>query len=397
MRRHFQRILALLTAGVLIGLTIPAARSAPMPDFKLGLLAPYSGVFARIGESMTQAMEMYFDSIGWAAGGRRIVMIKEDEGAPTPDIAVRKFRKLVEQDHIDMLTGIFSSGSLGVLLDPIREAKLITVVSNAGFDVATREKRSPYLFRTSFTNWQIAAAGGAWAANTLGKRAVSLIADFQGGYDNLRAFKETFGPAGGRIVSEITYPLGNSDFAPYLARTRQAMQNADFVYCFGAGADAVRLIRQWKEFGMQTVPMICNGQAVGDDILPSVGDAAEGVYGTLHWVSTLGYAENRKFVAEFRARYGRTPDAFGAQTYETAVFIAEALKRVNGNTADQKHLMDTMKTITFKGPRGLFKLDPETQNIVLTMYIFRVVREGDAIVPQVLKVITNWKDPGKTP
>lgn len=395
MQHHVRRVLTLLIALTLIGLTVPV-RSAPMQDFKLGLLLPYSGVFARIGDSMTQAMEMYFDSIKWTAGGRRIVLVKEDEGAPTPDVALRRFRKLVEQDHIDMLTGIFSSGSLGVLLDPIREGKLITVVANAGFDVATREKRSPYLFRTSFTNWQIAAAGGAWAAASLGKRAVSLVADFQGGYDNLNAFKATFGPAGGRVVTEITYPLGNSDFAPYLARVRQALQNADFVYCFGAGADAVRLVRQWKEFGMQAVPMICNGQAVGDDILPAVGDAAEGIHGTLHWVSTLGYPENRKFVADFRARYGRTPDAFGAQAYETAVFIAEALKRVNGDTTDQKRLMDSMKTITFKGPRGLFKLDPETQNIILTMYIFRVVREGDAIVPRVLKVITNWKDPGKT-
>jgi branched-chain amino acid transport system substrate-binding protein len=58
---------------------------------------------------MTQGLEMYFERIQWTAGGRRIVLVKEDEGAPAPDIAVRKFRKLVEQDRVDMVTGIVSS------------------------------------------------------------------------------------------------------------------------------------------------------------------------------------------------------------------------------------------------------------------------------------------------
>ena len=59
-------------------------------------------------------------------------------------------------------------------------------------------------------------------------------------------------------------------------------------------------------------------------------------------------------------------------------------------------LMDVMKTITFKGPRGTFKLDPQTQNIILTVYIFEIVQEGGNVVPRVSKVLTNWKDPGVT-
>ncbi|MGQ0568854.1 MAG: ABC transporter substrate-binding protein [Armatimonadota bacterium] len=395
MRRH-RWLFCLCTVVILIGLAAPAARPAPAGDFKIGLLLPYSGVFARLGESMTHATEMYLESIGWTAGGRKIVLIKEDEGVPNTDVAVRKFRKFVEQDRVDMVTGVVSSGSLAALVDPIREAKVITVISNAGFDGATREKKSPWLFRTSFSNWQIGAAQGEWAAKNLGKRAVTLQADYQVGRDNVRAFKDTFEPAGGRVAEEIWYPLGNPDFAPYLARVRLAMQNADLVYCFAAGADAVRLIRQWREFGMTGTNIICNGFMIGDDILPVVGDAAVGMRGALSWISTLGYPENRKFVADFRQKAGRVPDVYAAQAYETAIFIADALKKVNGDTSDQKRLMDVMKTITFKGPRGPFKLDPETQNIVLTIYIYEIVQEGSGVAPRISKVITNWKDPGRT-
>jgi branched-chain amino acid transport system substrate-binding protein len=101
-------------------------------------------------------------------------------------------------------------------------------------------------------------------------------------------------------------------------------------------------------------------------------------------------------VAEFRQRFGRTPDVYAAQAYETAIFIAEALKKVNGDTSNQQRLIEVMRTITFKGPRGTFKLDPETQNIILTIYIYEIVQEGTGVVPRVQKVITNWKDPGRT-
>jgi len=174
------------------------------------------------------------------------------------------------------------------------------------------------------------------------------------------------------------------------------MQNADVVYCFAAGADAVRLVRQWREFGMTGTAITCNGFTIGEDVLPVVGDAAVGMKGALPYISTLGYPENRRFVAEFRQKFNRTPDVYAAQAYETAIFITEALKRVGGDTRDQKRLMDAMKTVTFKGPRGTFKLDPQTQNVILTVYIFEIVQEGGGMVPRVSKVLTNWKDPGVT-
>jgi branched-chain amino acid transport system substrate-binding protein len=391
-----RNVVGLLATVVLVAAAAPPGVPGPAREFKIGLLLPYSGVFARLGESMTQATEMYFESIGWTVAGRRLVLIKEDEGVPNTEVAVRKFRKFVDQDRVDLVTGVVSSGSLAALVDPIREARVITIISNAGFDGATREKRSPWLFRTSFTNWQIAAAQGEWAARNIGKRAVTLQADYQVGRDNVRAFKDTFEPAGGRVVEEIWYPLGTPDFAPYLGRVRLAMQNADLVYCFAAGADAIRLIRQWREFGMTGINITCNGFMIGDDILPVVGEAAVGMKGALAWISTLGYPENRKFVAEFKQRYGRTPDVYAAQAYETAIMIAEGLKKVNGDTADQQKFIAALRSVTFRGPRGPFKIDPQTNNIILTVYIYEVVKEGDAVVPRVLKVLTNWKDPGVT-
>ncbi len=209
-----RNVVGLLATVVLVAAAAPPGVPGPAREFKIGLLLPYSGVFARLGESMTQATEMYFESIGWTVAGRRLVLIKEDEGVPNTEVAVRKFRKFVDQDRVDLVTGVVSSGSLAALVDPIREARVITIISNAGFDGATREKRSPWLFRTSFTNWQIAAAQGEWAARNIGKRAVTLQADYQVGRDNVRAFKDTFEPAGGRVVGGDLVSAGDARLRP---------------------------------------------------------------------------------------------------------------------------------------------------------------------------------------
>ncbi len=64
-----------------------------------------------------------------------------------------------------------------------------------------------------------------------------------------------------------------------------------------------------------------------------------------------------------------SPSVFSAQGYETAQFIVESLNKLGGETADQQKLLDIMKGITFMAPSGEFKLDPETQNIILTIFI----------------------------
>lgn len=361
-------------------------------DLKIGLLLPYSGVYASLGESMTNGMQLYFDEVGGKAGGRKIVLIKEDTEAKN-DVGLRKARKLVEQDQADVIAGVVSSGVLMAIRDFVHESQVPLVVANAGADAVTRERKSPYIFRVSYSNWQVAAAQGEWAAKNLGKRAVTLNPDYAAGKDNVKAFRETFEPAGGQIVKEVYFPLGNSDFGPFLTQVKA--ENPEVVYAFAAGSDAVRLVNAWKDFGM-TVPLIANGFLVEEDILPQVKEKALGIYSGLNWAYGLENAENKKFIQAYEKKYGKTPDVYAAQAYETAQFIVAALGQVKGNTSDKAALLNAMKAVTFKGPRGEFKLDPDTQNVIPTMYIRRVAKVGDRITNTVIHSIPNFKDPGVT-
>lgn len=395
MRRKFRLGLVralILSLAVTVAGCSGSGNGSDQGDLKLGVLLPYTGVYASLGESMTNGMQLYFDEVGNKAGGRSIIMVKEDTEAKN-DVGLRKARKLVEQDKVDLLTGVVSSGVLAAIRDFVDQSQTILVVSNAGADAVTRERKSPYIFRVSYSNWQIAASQGEWAAKNLGKKAVTLHPDYQAGKDNVRAFKETYEPAGGKVVKEVYFPLGNSDFGPFLAQVKA--ENPEVVYAFAAGADAVRLVSAWKDFGM-TTPLIANGFLVEEDILPQVGEKALGIYSALNWAYGLENAENKRFIAAYEKKYGKSPDTYAAQAYEAAKFIVEALNKVKGNTRDKYGLMKAMRVVTFTGPRGEFKLDPETQNVIPTMYIRKVERVGDRITNRVIATIPNFKDPGIT-
>ena len=60
-----------------------AAKPAAASTLKLGVLLPYSGVYAVLGESITNGMQMYFDSVNNTAGGRGIMGYRPPCAPPT--------------------------------------------------------------------------------------------------------------------------------------------------------------------------------------------------------------------------------------------------------------------------------------------------------------------------
>jgi branched-chain amino acid transport system substrate-binding protein len=124
------------------------AQSGPI---KIGVVLPYTGVYAVLGESITQAMELVFAREGWAVAGRKIEMIKEDDEMKPP-VGVRKTEKLIDSDKVDILTGPVHSGILMGMRDKVHNSKTILIVSNAGADAISRERCSRWIFRTSFSN-----------------------------------------------------------------------------------------------------------------------------------------------------------------------------------------------------------------------------------------------------
>ncbi|HKZ08321.1 MAG TPA: ABC transporter substrate-binding protein [Methylomirabilota bacterium] len=367
------------------------AQGAPL---KIGLVLPYTGVYAVLGESITQAMELVFARENWTVAGRKIEMIKEDDEMKPP-VGIRKTEKLIDSDKVDILTGPVHSGILMGMRDKVHNSKTILIVSNAGADAIARERCSRWIFRTSFSNWQPNQPMGGWVAKNVSKDVFLTAPNYQAGKDMMEAFKETYLPAGGKVVGEDYPKLGETDYAPYLTKIKQS--GAKAVYAFYSGTDAVNFVKQFASFGLkQSIKLTGAGFLTEPDVLPAQGASAVGVITGHFYTPLLDNAANHKFVKDFREKYfGKMPDGFACQGFDTAEVIVRAVKAVNGNTQDKDKLVDAIAKVEFDSPRGRFRFDPKTHNVIQPYIYVREVREvygGLNNVP--IDKVADVRDPG---
>jgi branched-chain amino acid transport system substrate-binding protein len=360
--------------------------SAPV---KIGLLVPYTGVFASNGYDITNGMELYFDEVGWQAGGRKIELIKEDSEM-NGQIGLQKVRRLVEGDKIDILAGVVSSTVAYAIRDYVVGNKIPFIISNAGATDLTREKRSKYIFRASFFNGQFEYPMGTYVYEQMGiKKVVVMAPDYAAGHEKATGFMDGFKAAGGEVIQEIYPPLGTTDFGPYLTQ----LKDADAVWAHFSGTDSIRYVKQYSEYRINDrMPLLSSGDLVDESSLIYQLDSALGIVSSLHYSAALKTPENEEFVKKFMAKYNESPDMFSVQGYDTARVIVEALNKTGGDTSDTEKLLDSIRSVKFQSPRGPFRFDPVSQNVIFNTYIRKVEKVDGVLVNSVLYTIPNVSD-----
>lgn len=389
-RRLLQAGLAAAGAALVPGRLRALARDRDAVT--IGVILPYSGVYARLGEDITNGMRLYLEQVGYRAGGRPVALIREDETAD-PEVAVRRVRKLVEGDRVHLVTGLVSTAAAYAMRDYVHETETILIVSNAGGDALTRSRKSPFIFRTSFTSWQCSFPFGRWVRENLADRVFIVSSDYAFGHESAGAFKASFTAAGGQVVDEVYTPLGSSDFSAYMARIGRARPQA--VYGFLAGSDGVIFTRQFAQFGLSgSIQLAVSGFMVEEDVLQAVGHEALGAYSSLHWALRLPIPENEAFVAAYRGRFGANPSVYSMQGYDTARVIVEALDAVGGDTDRKQPLLEALRAVRFQGPRGTFEFDPATQHVIQNVYVRQVRQFGGQVNNEVVADLGRFADPG---
>ena len=359
---------------------------------RVGVILSYSGVYARLGQEITRGMELYLEQVGYRAGGRHVQLIKEDEEAD-PAVALRKARKLVESDRVDLIAGVILTPSAYALRDYIHERQIPLILSNAAANGVTRgASKSPYLFRVSGTAWQYANPFGRWVADNVSRRLFLLAADYGFGRESIAAFKETYVPAGGQIVDEVYTPLGSTDFSASISRISAAQPEA--VFAVLSGSDAVIFMRQFVQFGLnRRVRLAVSGETVDETVLEAIGPAAVGALSTSHWAYTLDLPTNRAFVGAFRQRYGAIPNHFAVRGYDTAQAIVRAVEAVQGDLSDKGALVRALEGLRLDSPRGLLAFDPSTHQIIDNIYVREVVQTSEGLVNRFVADLGRVRDP----
>lgn len=380
-----------------IGLAAPSKFSFAVAQreepIRIGVVLSYSGPYARLGQEITRGMELYLDRVGTQAGGRRIQLLKEDEEAD-PAVALRKVRKLVEQDRVDLLAGIILSSSAYAIRDYVHEKQIPLIVANAAANGITRERRSPYIFRTSISAWQQHYPMGTWVAKNVGKKVFLLALDYAFGKEATTAFKQSFLEAGGEVVAEVYSPLGSTDYSAVISRIAAARPEA--VHAVLSGSDAVIFMRQFTQFGLnRAIPLAVSGEVTDENVLEAIGEAALGAKSGDHWVYTLNNTANKEFKQAYRKKYGGIPNHFAVRGYDAMQFIVNAIQDVQGDLGNKRKLLEAFKNAKIISPRGFVQIDPETNNATQHVYAREVARVDGVLTNKLIADLGVIRDPGK--
>lgn len=382
-----------LVLAILVSAGSPAF-ATDKPPIKIGFMAPYVGVYTKLGTDMDHGFRLGLDEAGWQVDGRKIVMTTQDTQAK-PELGPTEARKLIEQDKVNIIAGLIHAGVALSIRDIVVNAQMPLVIANAGEPSLTGKLKSPYIFRVSFSNGQADRVGGWYAYHKLGyKRIIMIAPDFSAGYQKAEGFKKFFTASGGKVVDEIYAPLTTTDFSPYLTKVAGEAKSADAVWAFFAGTGCIRLITQYQEYGLKkTLPMFAIGDTVDEVVLPSMKDAALGIKNYLHYADTLKTPENQKFVKEYYAKYKDYPSIYSEQGYIAARVITMALQAVKGNIENKDAFLAAMAKVKFNAPQGPFSFDAN-QNAIIPVYIRQVEkvngRYENVVIDSIPNVDQHW-------
>jgi branched-chain amino acid transport system substrate-binding protein len=385
----------LKAAAVALAAGLAGFGSANAQDtVKIGVILPYSGPFADTATQMDNGIKLFMEQNGDMVAGKKIEIIRKDTGGIAPDVAKRLAQELILRDKVDILAGFVLTPNALAAGDVSAEAKKFMVVMNAATSIITT--KSPYMVRVSVTTPLLNEAFGKWAFDNGLKEVYTINSDYGPGNDAQAAFARGFTEAGGKIVGADKVPVANPDFAPFVQRAKDANPEGIWVFIPGGSMPAAlgKALAE-RDLTPKNTKIMGQGELTMESALESMGDSAEGIITVFHYDFNHQSDMNKAFVAAYNKDFSRNPDIFSVGGYDGMHLIYEALKKTDGNT-DAQALVDAAKGMAWESPRGPISIDPETRDIIETVYIRRVEKSpsGELLNVEFDKV-ENVKDPVK--
>ena len=372
-----------------------SSTAAAQATVKVGVIAEFSGPFAAYGQQIEAGMKAYMKQHGDTVAGKKVELITRDTGGPAPDVAKRFAQELITRDKVQFLAGFGLTPNAMAVAPVVSEAKVPMIISNAATSAITA--RSPYIARVSMTIPQVSAPMAEWALKNGIKQVYTVVADYGPGIDAETQFTKSFKAGGGEISGTLRTPLQNPDFSAAIQRVKDAKPQAVFVF-LPAGEQGIAFVKSFNERGLAKdgIKLIATGDITDDHVLDAMGDPTLGLITSFHYSAAHASPENAAFLKAYAEandpKVGRA-NFMAAAGYDTMAAIYEAIRK--GGDADGDKAMAALKGYKWVSPRGPVMIDPETRDIVQTVYVRKVEKKDGKLWNVEFDKIADVKDPGK--
>ena len=298
----------------------------------------------------------------------RLKFIIEDDQS-TVEGAVEAFNKLIHQDKVPVILGVWTSHVARSVFPVAQENGVVAfspVVVASGLTAI-----GDFIFRASHPADVLIPGGVKVTQERLGYQSVATIADTvdHASRDSDAIFKKTFADSGIELVASETFATGDTDFSAQLTRIKES--NPDAIFVSAQQIEVIEILTQGRQLGIPSeIPFITTVLSV--DEIQSAGDAAEGAITFTSWVSTADTPGNQAFVQNYTTKYGMEPSVWAAQPYAAVYILAKAIS--DAQSTDSTAIRDALANIT----------DFDT---ILGKFSFNAI--GDAVYDPVVLIVKN--------
>jgi ABC-type branched-subunit amino acid transport system substrate-binding protein len=372
-----------------------AGAAQAQDKIKVGVTATLEGTYTALGIDGMGGFNAAVKHYGTKAGGKDLEFVVASTDA-TPDSAVRAVRKLIEQDHVQILISPLS-GDEGIAVKNFSKThpELTFINAASGAQETTFPDASPNFFRWNMDGAQWQKGLGDYAYNNKGYRKIATVGeDYSFVYTQVFGLVLEFCALGGQVTSRQWVPLGTKDFASTIAALPD---DVDAVYLGLGGADAVNFLNQYQQAGGKA-HLLGGSIMVDQTVLSAKGTAKNALIGT---IAASGMADTwddpgwKAFVKLYQDatpadRRFPSPGLLATNYYDATMAMYEALDKVNGDLSDnQSKFKTTLAGLTIDAPNGKISLDDNRQAIG-TNFVTEVVDDGKGnLFSKVVKIVPD--------
>jgi branched-chain amino acid transport system substrate-binding protein len=349
---------ALSAAGEVFSPAI--AQNKPL---RIGILAPRSGIAASPGENGIRATQWAVERFNAKGGiaGRKVELVIEEES--TPKDTIERFSKLVQEQKVDCVQGIISTG-VGLALGPaVEEARALTLYWDGTTQDGVDEKmpHPHYLFRS--TDNECEAIMSSLLAIKYWKGKFATVAginpDYSYGRNNMAAFIAMLKRFNidHKVVTELWPKVGTMDLTSHVAALKAA--KPDLIFSSLLFADLPVFMKQAHAAGLTEGTKLVFPAAGWQHTLMKKEFTPEGMlfgHNTLYFDNPNASPLAKEFVADYERKYNDYPEweadraYFAIASYKAAVEKAAAAK--GGNWPSQDDVIGALEGLSVESLGG---------------------------------------------
>lgn len=378
-RPSMKKSLILIILLVILSLGIYGCGGDDSSKIKIGVIAELTGDVPAVGTSCKNAAEMAVQEINDAGGiqlGEKKYQVKLiiEDNAGKAEQSASSAQKLITQQKVTAIVGPNASRYALPAAEIAETSKTVLITPWSTAPKATLDSKTnvskKYVFRACFID---PFQGGVLAKFTLDNlklKKAAVLYDVASEYNKgiAEIFKDVYEKNGGKVVAFETYTTNDKDFSSQLTKIKQA--NPDVIFLPNYYSEVPLQIQQAKRLGIKA-PFIGSDSWGSEELVKLCGADCNDYYFSTHYAADSASDTTKKFIANYKAKYGTTPDDVAALTYDSFGLLWQAIKTAGKN--DRQAVRDALAKIPqYEGVTGNMQFKEGSGDPVKSAVILKI-------------------------